>query len=232
VISELSPTASQDIHNLITQTADVYQEAALLAVSSSAAAYHARFLRALLAKDAEWKMHRHARQSMSSSRNSPDDMDEDRRASAMGQYPTAHHGPAQSHPMHPTSPHYSSTFSNVAHATLPPTMHTSQMSPTDTKPTIVYRNTPSTSNGVTNGGGYPHYGPAGNMEYPQHPHPPMLQYPSAVMQPPGPASATSELDMRYSRNLLQELGYPSMGMEPVAEWFNQVMGPSGCAGLP
>ena len=230
MISELSPTASQDIHDLITQTADVYQEAALLAVSSSAAAYHARFLRVLLAKDAEWKMHRPARQSLSSSRNSPDDMDEERRASTMAPYPPAHHGPPQSHSIHPTSPHYS-TFPSAAHAALPPAMHTSQMSPTDTKPTIVYRNTPSTSNGVTNAGGYPHYG-TGSMEYPQHPHPPMVQYPSAAMHPPGPASATSELDMRYSRNLLQELGYPSMGVEPVAEWFNHVMGPSGCAGLP
>jgi hypothetical protein len=66
------------------------------------------------------------------------------------------------------------------------------------------------------------------MEYPQHPHQSMVQYPAAVMQPPVAASVTSELDMRYSRNLLQELGYP---MEPVAEWFTQAMGPSSCAGL-
>jgi len=167
---------------------------------------------------------------MSSSRNSPDDMEEDRHPPTMGQYPPLH-GPGQSHPVHSTSPHYPTTFPGAAHAPLPPVMHTPQVSPTETKPTIVYGNTATTSNGVGNGGSYPHYG--SNMEYPQqHAPPPIVPYSTAVMQPPVAASTTSELDMRYSRNLLHELGYQSMGMEPIVEWFAQAMGPSSCAGLP
>lgn len=58
----------------------------------------------------------------------------------------------------------------------------------------------------------------------------VVQY-SPVMQAPANQPIPSELDTRYSRNLLQELGYPAMTIEPVQEWFAQAMGPSGCVGL-
>lgn len=258
VLNELSHTAAQDIHNLITQTADAYQEAALLAVSSSSAAYHARFLRAMLAKDAEWKIHRPGRPSMSSSRASPDGMDEDRHGgplttptTAIGPYPptpirTNSTGHSGMH--HPTSPHYT-TFSGAPHPAAPPALHTPQMSPIETKP-IIYRNgsVAPTSNGATaiataRAGAYPHYNMG--MDYPTHGHSSMVQqqqqYPAATalqaqQQQPGGGNnshpISSELDMRYSRTILTELGYPPMGVDPVAEWFTQVMGPSSCAGLP
>lgn len=50
-LSDLHDEATRKIYDLISQTADVYQEAALMATSSGSAGYHARFLRSLVAKD-------------------------------------------------------------------------------------------------------------------------------------------------------------------------------------
>lgn len=50
-LSDLHEEATRKIYDLISQTADVYQEAALMATSSGSAGYHARFLRSLVAKD-------------------------------------------------------------------------------------------------------------------------------------------------------------------------------------
>lgn len=51
-LSDLDEGAStQKIYDLISATADAYQEAAIHASSSGSAAYHARFLRSLVAKD-------------------------------------------------------------------------------------------------------------------------------------------------------------------------------------
>ncbi|EUC62088.1 priB protein [Rhizoctonia solani AG-3 Rhs1AP] len=51
-LSDLDEGAStQKIYDLISNTADAYQEAAIHASSSGSAAYHARFLRSLVAKD-------------------------------------------------------------------------------------------------------------------------------------------------------------------------------------
>jgi hypothetical protein len=58
----------------------------------------------------------------------------------------------------------------------------------------------------------------------------VVQYPQVIQQPVT-QSIPSELDSRYSRNILQELGYSALGIEPVGEWFTQAMGPSGCVGL-
>jgi hypothetical protein len=227
MLHELAHTASNDIHELISQTADAYQEAALLAVSSSSAAYHGRFLRALVAKDAESQAARRVnRASMSSS---PDNMTNisppPRRPSSNGLPPYApmHSGQAQSvHGSHSASPQFSS-FPGPSHAALPPVLHTQtpQMSPTETKPPLVYRAPGSGhSSNPPSAGGYAHYN--GNATEYGHQPAMVVQYPAVI-----PNSA-SELDMRYSRNLLQELGYP---VEPVTEWFTQAMGPSGCAGL-
>jgi hypothetical protein len=242
MLSELGGTAFKDIHELISQTADVYEEAAGLAVSSSAAAYHARFLRALVAKDAESKIGRVVRPSVSTSRASPVDEDDVHHPppSAVSTYASVHPGHAprherhSMHSAHSSSPQYPG-FQSVPHAALPPAIQsTPQMSPTETKPVITAYRTPSIPSAPLSAGGpaptYPHYN--SGVEFAPHPHgahPPMVvQYPP-VMQ--GTQSIPSDLDMRYSHNLLSELGYPLMGIEPVAEWFTQAMGPSGCAGM-
>lgn len=237
MLHELAHTASHDIHELISQTADAYQEAALLAVSSSSAAYHARFLRVLVAKDAESQVVRRThRTSMSSSRGSPDGRDDIQSVPARGSstslpsYTPIHPNPPHSlHGSHPTSPQYPS-FPVGPHATLPPpALHgqTPQMSPIDTKPPLGYPpRTPASahaSNPPSSAGGYGHYN---GVEYGHQPTNMVVSYPPVLQ------NSASELDMRYSRNLLQELGYPLMtGIEPAAEWFTQAMGPSGCAGL-
>lgn len=57
-LSDLHKEATKKIYDLISQTADVYQEAALKASSSGLAGYHARFLRSLVAKDLADKQER------------------------------------------------------------------------------------------------------------------------------------------------------------------------------
>ncbi|KAG8801147.1 hypothetical protein FRC16_001206, partial [Serendipita sp. 398] len=209
MLSELAATgAHRDIHDLISQTADVYQEAALLAVSSSSAAYHARFLRALVARDAESKIPRPQRRSLPSSRASPDAMDEDGpRSAAVSTYSPVH--PTAPHPIHhqpsqstTTPPQYASFPSAPHPAAVPAVMHaTPQMSPTETKP-LIYRGPPHpptpTAPGPPppNGAPYAHYG--STVEYHPHPsahapHPPMVvSYPAAVMQPPPHPSQQSQ----------------------------------------
>ncbi|QRW00587.1 Fungal specific transcription factor domain [Ceratobasidium sp. AG-Ba] len=61
-LSDLDEGAStQKIYDLISATADAYQEAAIHALSSSSASYHARFLRSLVAKDMATKARQVAR---------------------------------------------------------------------------------------------------------------------------------------------------------------------------
>jgi hypothetical protein len=48
---ELHAGAKNEIYTVITQTADAYQDAAQLCPASGSAAYHARFLRSLIAND-------------------------------------------------------------------------------------------------------------------------------------------------------------------------------------
>lgn len=247
MLSELATTASRDIHDLISQTADVYQEAALLAVSSSSAAYHARFLRALVAKDAESKIMRQVsqRNSGQSSRNSPDQMDEDTSPSRGTQsvyspvHPHNGHSNQAGTSSQATSPQYATFPATAIPHSLPPPL--AQMSPTETKPPLMYRPPPHHMHPQTNGATTPAYSHShyGSVDY-SHPHavtahhPPMVvPYAATVIPSQQTQTVTtipSELDARYSRSILQELGYPAIGMEP-AEWFTQAMGPSGCAGL-
>lgn len=103
---------------------------------------------------------------------------------------------------------------------------TPQVSPVETKPAIYHpsgsSSAPSVSNPPSVGGGYGHY-PGSGMEF--------TPQPGVIM--PYPSVMHSDLDMRYSRSLLAELGYPQItpGMEPPQEWFAQAMGPSMSAGL-
>lgn len=220
MLSELNESASQDIHDLITQTANVYQEAALLAVSSSSAAYHARFLRVLVAKDVESKNGR-PRSSVESSHDSHDEM-EDQRPSLPPYVPITNQV-SQMHSNNSFAP-----YSNVP--PLPPPLlipQNQQMSPIEPKPSS-YRNPPPTPSSAEQ-----HYSHFNSMEYNQSPHPHHQMVPSypPVLHHAGHPIA-SELDLRYSRTLLQELGYPAMGIDPaVSEWFTQAMGPSASAGM-
>jgi hypothetical protein len=50
-LAELHEGATNEIHTIISKTADAYEEASHLSVACTAAAYHARFLRELIAQD-------------------------------------------------------------------------------------------------------------------------------------------------------------------------------------
>lgn len=50
-LAELHDDATKDIYSVISSTADAYQEASALSPASTSAAYHARFLRSLVAND-------------------------------------------------------------------------------------------------------------------------------------------------------------------------------------
>jgi len=50
-LAQLREGTAEEIHSLITKAADVYYDASVLSPASTSAAYHARFLRALIAND-------------------------------------------------------------------------------------------------------------------------------------------------------------------------------------
>ena len=50
-LSQLPESTAPEIHSLISKTADAYHDASLLSPASTSAAYHARFLRNLIAND-------------------------------------------------------------------------------------------------------------------------------------------------------------------------------------
>jgi hypothetical protein len=50
-LAELHEGATNEIHSIISKTADAYEEASHLSVACTGAAYHARFLRELIAQD-------------------------------------------------------------------------------------------------------------------------------------------------------------------------------------
>jgi hypothetical protein len=51
ILTQLHEGNAHEIHSMISKTADAYQDASTLSPASSAAAYHARFLRNLVAND-------------------------------------------------------------------------------------------------------------------------------------------------------------------------------------
>ncbi|KAG5645860.1 hypothetical protein DXG03_005202 [Asterophora parasitica] len=51
IFSQLNESTAHEIHTLISQTADAYQDASQLSPESTSAAYHARFLRSLVTND-------------------------------------------------------------------------------------------------------------------------------------------------------------------------------------
>lgn len=70
-LAQLHEGATEEIHTAISKTADAYHDASTLSSSSSAAAYHARFLKALVANDSlrakQSEKERHQQQSARSS---------------------------------------------------------------------------------------------------------------------------------------------------------------------
>jgi hypothetical protein len=50
-LAQLHEGTAHEIHSLISKTADAYYDASVLSPASTSAAYHARFLRSLLAND-------------------------------------------------------------------------------------------------------------------------------------------------------------------------------------
>lgn len=122
-LSDLGEGAStQKIYDLISATADAYQEAAIHASSSGSAAYHARFLRSLVAKDMATKARQAARD-----RKVKDNSD------AMSTGGTSHGTPSQA------SPSYTGEASNATpsyHPPLVPGAHPSAMVQVQTPPAV------------------------------------------------------------------------------------------------
>ncbi|CAE6496341.1 unnamed protein product [Rhizoctonia solani] len=133
-LSDLDEGAStQKIYDLISGTADAYQEAAIHASSSGPAAYHARFLRSLVAKDMATK----ARQSVRE-RKPKDNSD------AMSVGGTSQGTPSQA------SPSYTGDPSNAPpsyHPPLAPGTQPSAMLPAQTPPAVGGAGMPN-SNGL------------------------------------------------------------------------------------
>ncbi|KAG8745331.1 hypothetical protein FRC10_008348 [Ceratobasidium sp. 414] len=131
-LSDLDEGAStQKIYDLISATADAYQEAAIHASSSGSAAYHARFLRSLVAKDMATKVRQAARD-----RKVKDNSD------AMSTGGTSHGTPSQA------SPSYTGEPGNA-----PPSYHP-PLAP-GTHPSAVMQQTPGGANGNGGGAGMP-----------------------------------------------------------------------------
>ncbi|KAJ1309932.1 hypothetical protein OPQ81_006691 [Rhizoctonia solani] len=133
-LSDLDEGAStQKIYDLISSTADAYQEAAIHASSSGSAAYHARFLRSLVAKDMATKARQSARE-----RKPKDNSD------AMSVGGTSQGTPSQA------SPSYTGDPTNAPpsyHPPLAPGTQPSTMLPVQTPPAVGGAGMPN-SNGL------------------------------------------------------------------------------------
>ncbi|CAE6521010.1 unnamed protein product [Rhizoctonia solani] len=133
-LSDLDEGASmQKIYDLISSTADAYQEAAIHASSSGSAAYHARFLRSLVAKDMATKARQSTRE-----RKPKDNSD------AMSVGGTSQGTPSQA------SPSYTGDPANAPpsyHPPLVPGTQPSAMLPVQTPPAVGGAGMPN-SNGL------------------------------------------------------------------------------------
>lgn len=234
---ELTEGSAQKIYDTIRQAADAYQEAALLALSSSSAAFHARFLKELVAKDAESRQHREHRE---------DRMEEDRMSSTAtipsqgpitptyanpiptyvpqlqppppGRPPLSHplpSQPPQGRPLQPSPPLHPTVYANgTAHPQPIPPPVAQPAPPPPPAPVHMGAADP-----------YPLYtSSSASAVAPLNPY----------IAPPPPAHYASEptleltADANYSRHMLESLGFRA---DYHPNWFNQAMGPSASAGM-
>ena len=231
---DLTECSALKIYDTIRQAADAYQEAALLAVSSSSAAYHARFLKELVAKDAESRQHLLR----------DDRMEEDRMSStatipSQGPITPTHTNPIPYTPQLQQAPSSGRPSLSLTHPPLPPQSRPLQPSP-PLHPTVY-------ANGTTHPQSIP---PPVAQPPPPPPSAPVHMdnqyslYTSSsaatvgsinafITQAPPPhygnePSLELAADATYSRHMLESLGFRS---DYHPNWFHQAMGPSASAGM-
>jgi hypothetical protein len=231
---ELTECSAQKIYDTIRQAADAYQEAALLALSSSSAAFHARFLKELVAKDAESRQHLLR----------DDRMEEDRMSStatipSQGPITPTHTNPIPYVPSLQQAPSSGRPSHSHPLAGQPPQSRPLQPSP-PLHPTV-----------YANGTSHPQPIPPTVAQPPPPPPPatvhmenqfPLYTSSSAPAVAPinpyiasaPPSHYTSEpsleltADATYSRHMLESLGFRA---DYHPNWFHQAMGPSASAGM-
>jgi hypothetical protein len=240
---ELTEGPAHKIYDVIRQAADAYQEAALLAVSSSSATYHARFLKELVARDAESRQHLLR----------DDRMEEDRMSStatipSQGPItPTHTHPipyPPQLPPPPPPPPSSRPSLSHPSHPGQAPQTRPLQPSP-PLHPTVY-------ANGHTHTHPQPIPPPSVSQPPPPPPTAPVhieSQYPlytsssapaiasmgayiaAAPLPQYGnePPAVEIAADATYSRHILESLGFRAD--YHTNNWFHHAMGPSASAGM-
>ncbi|KAF8610559.1 hypothetical protein BDV93DRAFT_530461 [Ceratobasidium sp. AG-I] len=207
-LSDLGEGAStQKIYDLISATADAYQEAAIHASSSGSAAYHARFLRSLVAKDMATKARQAARD-----RKVKDNSD------AMSTGGTSQGTPSQA------SPSYTGELSNA-----PPSYHPPLASGTHPSAMVQAQTPPSVGGaGMPNGNGLMYQQQSNGMvgysddifPFPSSPHLPV--HPAMPQQM---NEHNHEMQQQhpyhYWRNMFIELGFG--GPEPTVTGYSSTI---------
>ncbi|TFY65849.1 hypothetical protein EVG20_g5247 [Dentipellis fragilis] len=233
-LAELHEGATNEIHSIISKTADAYEEASSVSlVSSSAAAYHARFLRGLVAQDI-FK----ARQNQSLNQMQGHGMEADKRSEETNtdiRMSTSHVNTLSGN--HVGTAAYSS-IAPPQSTTTPPQMYPQRMVeqehsrsfhfpasprvPAPPPPLPSYRHPSGSASGSADLGSCTmrtasNSGPKGNS-LPQLNYSPQGNPETSMYAYPTPAPATqayrtvqqppsSELDMRYWNNMFRELGF-------------------------
>jgi len=232
---DLTECSALKIYDTIRQAADAYQEAALLALSSSSAAFHARFLKELVAKDAESRQHL-----LRDERMEEDRMSSTATIPSQGPITPTHSNPIPYAPQLQQAPSSGCPpLSHPSHAGQPPQNRPLQPSP-PLHPTVY-------SNGTTHP--HPISPPVSQPPPPQPPAPLHMdnQYPLYTSSsapavgpinpyigsaPPshytGEPSLELTADATYSRHMLESLGFRA---DYHPNWFHQAMGPSASAGM-
>jgi len=232
---ELTEGSAQKIYDTIRQAADAYQEAALMAVSSSSAAFHARFLRELVAKDAESRQHLLR----------DDRMEEDRMSStatipSQGPITPTHSNPIPYVPQLQQPPPGRPQLSHPPLAGQPTQNRPLQPSP-PLHPTV-YANGTTHAQPITPSVAQPPPPPPSAQVHMENQYPLYTSSSTPAVAPinpyivPAPPShygnePSLELaaDATYSRHMLEALGFRGADYHP--NWFHQAMGPSASAGM-
>ena len=234
---ELTECSAHKIYDTIRLAADAYQEAALLAISSSSAAYHARFLKKLVAEDAESRQHllrddRMEEDRMSSTATIPSQgpitpthsnpipyVPQLQRAPSSGRpslslsHPPLNGQPPQSRPLQPSPPLHPTVYANgITHSQSIPPPVAQPPPPAPPAPVHMENQYPlyTSSSAPTVAPLNPYINPAPPPHYGNEP------------------SLELTADATYSRHMLESLGFRS---DYHPNWFHQAMGPSASAGM-